>query len=223
MIMSNTKYQGLTTLQRWMPGAVIIPLLIAFVFALIFDFCPPSLYENHVINNFVREIALISPSAVELANYTTNPARSSALAAIMWAFEIYLYFAFFVLNWPGYKSNRIIWKNARSNPRWQLTRAKICFFLLIALIMLIYDLQLEPIALSINLSKSYTFSHPIFADYFLLRTRLGFGMFAYSCAVAKPVLYWLAVTILLNFRLFWNKPAANTQTKLESHAQSPRD
>ena len=107
------------------------------------------------------------------------------------------------------------------NPKWSLTRPKICLFLLVALIMLIYDLRLEPTALSINLYN--TFNHPIFYDYFSVRTRLGFAMHLWSFAVGKPALYWLAVNILLNFRLFWNKPAANTQTKLESHAQPQRD
>lgn len=223
MIMSDDKYKSLSTLQRWMPAFAFLSIFPAFAIALIFEYASSTIYKNIFVSYLVGKIALIEPSVVQLANYTPHPERSAALVAMMLVYKIYYFSTLFILNWPGNPSLRIILENAKNNPKWRVTRGHICFIFLIALIFLAYDLNIEPAALSTSLGRSYTLSHPIFVDFFLVRTRFGFATFALADAIGKVSVYWLAVTILLNFRLFWNRPAANTQTKLESHAQPRRD
>ena len=216
--MNSDKYKSLSTLQRWMPAFAFLSIFPAFAIALIFEYASPIIYKNIFVSYIVEKIALVDSGVVLLASYTPQPERSAALVAMMLIYKVYYFSALFIMNWPGYFSQKIILENAKNNPKWRFTRGHVCLILFIAIILLAYDLNLEPAALSMSRSYSYTLSHPIFADFFLVRTRFGFATFALSRAVGELSVYWFAVAILLNFQLFWNKPAANRQTKLESRA-----
>ena len=200
--------QNLTKHQRAAIYAAILTPFVGFAVALLIEFSPQSLYADMLSSGFARLVEAVDPYIKVLASYTPQPEHSLALMAVMWIFGIYYATVLFVFNWPGYKRQRELWERAINDPRWSLGRFHIVAILVISAIFLIYDLHFEPRMFSLQSSESYTLSHPIFVDSFIMRTRLGLAIFVSSRSLGKPILYWLALTILMNFRLFWSRPTS---------------
>lgn len=202
----------------WIKKYAFVWIFISIAIGLILEFGPAFLYENRAIDYITNKVIQLHPSIWRFAQATPFPYRNVAVSAMEWLCSLVYLILTFIFEWPGYKSIRTSIARNLSRTKSPFSRYHICFVLLLAPMILVYSINTN----SLWLYGVSEYRNPIFIDHFIVNTRLGY--FINSCAWFPIVtLYWFFVAILLNFRLFWNKPAANTQTKLESHAQPQRD